>query len=270
MKLNLPTEISKTLTSAASTSTVNPTTPTKASNPSSPDNERYTSFFDSVLANRPLFPGNGEDLITTTTTTTAASPTTVKATTLSNSISNIEEWYMRYMSKILESTTNDPPSPTPPTDFSTTSITTSAPSKPVVPLNLFEENLTEEFKRPPKPPNPPKDTGIRNELQEILSSLPGSGIITSSAPAASMMTCPSTCTCSCPATNIPLADQDQNPTQPDKTGSDKNVQMASIVLEQVDPNDSGSNKKVNLDISLVPCARTATYQLNLALKLCRK
>ena len=29
-------------------------------------------------------------------------------------------------------------------------------------------------------------------------------------------------------------------------------------------------KKIDLDISLLPCARTAAYQLDLAIKLCRR
>ena len=34
--------------------------------------------------------------------------------------------------------------------------------------------------------------------------------------------------------------------------------------------DSSAGKKVDLDISLLPCARTAAYQLDLAIKLCKR
>ena len=61
---------------------------------------------------------------------------------------------------------------------------------------------------------------------------------------------------------------------PAKEGSrlpERNVQSSPhFVLEQVDPDSEEAAKKVNLDVSLLPCARTATYQLSLALKLCRK
>ena len=35
-------------------------------------------------------------------------------------------------------------------------------------------------------------------------------------------------------------------------------------------NNDDLTKKVDLDISLLPCARTAVYQLDLAIKLCRR
>lgn len=56
------------------------------------------------------------------------------------------------------------------------------------------------------------------------------------------MTCPSYCTCSCPS----------RPLFSSGTGS------------LTDP------KNVDLDITLLPCARTAAYQLDLAIKLCRR
>ena len=50
-------------------------------------------------------------------------------------------------------------------------------------------------------------------------------------------TCPSQCMCTCPQVTL--------------------------------GNQSGL-KKVDLDISLLPCARTAAYQLDLAIKLCKR
>ena len=34
--------------------------------------------------------------------------------------------------------------------------------------------------------------------------------------------------------------------------------------------ETGETKRVNLDLTLLPCARTAAYQLDLALRLCKK
>ena len=76
MKLNLPTEITKTIAS---------TTPQlvteKAKDPA--DNGLYTSFMNTVLVNRP----NLNDPIATTPTTTSIPS--------ASSINNIEELYMR-------------------------------------------------------------------------------------------------------------------------------------------------------------------------------
>ena len=71
-------------------------------------------------------------------------------------------------------------------------------------------------------------------LPEIKIKATDLGLLTSS----SDETCPSHCQCSCPQVKI---------------------------NERLDP-----SKKVNLDITLLPCARTAAYQLELAIKLCRK
>ena len=60
----------------------------------------------------------------------------------------------------------------------------------------------------------------------------------SSQPAQDMPTCPAHCACTCPQVNI-----NSNP---------------SMI------------KKVDLDVTLLPCARTAAYQLDLAIKLCKR
>jgi hypothetical protein len=275
MKLNLPSDVSKTLTSAATptatTSTTTASTAAVVADDGTDENGLYTSFLNTVLVNRPLFPGPTDLAATTTTTLAVTSSPLTKQSTTTSSISNIEDWYMKYMSKILESsTTEETPtaSPTP----STTSTPTKSSSS--VPLDLFEEGLNMEFQS-----STTEDSlGIRNELQQILSSLPGSGIMMAAAaaaaansPTAALMTCPSTCTCSCPSANAEqltnLPDSQQVPVVVEDQESGK---MPSIVLHQVDPNDENSKKKVNLDIALLPCARTATYQLSLALKLCKK
>lgn len=53
------------------------------------------------------------------------------------------------------------------------------------------------------------------------------------------MTCPSYCTCSCPSKPL----------------------FSSLGTD---------HKNVDVDITLLPCARTAAYQLDLAIKLCRR
>ena len=271
MKLNLPSDVSKTLTSASTpTATTSSTTAaTTVDDDGSSENGLYTSFLNTVLVNRPLFPGPTDLTATTTTTVAATSSPLTKQSTTSSSISNIEDWYMKYMSKILESSTTEQAPTT-----SSTSPTTPMPikSSSAVPLDLFEEGLNMEFQSS----STDDSLGIRNELQQILSSLPGSGIMMAAAaaansPTATLMTCPSTCTCSCPSPNaeqLPnIPDSEQVPVVME---DQENGKMPSIILQQVDPNDEDSKKKVNLDISLLPCARTATYQLSLALKLCKK
>ena len=56
------------------------------------------------------------------------------------------------------------------------------------------------------------------------------------------LTCPTHCMCTCP-------------------------QLGEI---NTNSNFMDELKKVDLDITLLPCARTAAYQLDLALKLCRR
>ena len=183
---------------------------------------------------------------------------------------------MRYMSKILEPSTTDATGTPSTTTTSSTSLfsrtTTAASPSSASPSNMFDESLNLDLQNP----STDGSLGIRNELHEILSNLPGSGIITVTKPTITspMTTCPATCTCSCPGPSVQLPSVTvDNPAQGNLgvKVTDQSVQSSPhFVLEQMDPNDGGSSKKVDLGVSLLPCARTATYQLNLALKLCRK
>ena len=53
------------------------------------------------------------------------------------------------------------------------------------------------------------------------------------------LTCPAHCACACPQVSI-------------------------------NSNNRNGVKKVDLDVTLLPCARTAAYQLDLAIKLCKR
>ena len=72
------------------------------------------------------------------------------------------------------------------------------------------------------------------------------------------MFCPSTCVCSCPNAELKkTADAvEQNIDTP------KSVGPTSV--------DGNMPTKLNLDLTLVPCARTAIYSLELALKYCKR
>jgi len=236
MKLNLPSDVSKTLTSAATPTATASSTTTATTNAVDNENGLYTSFLNTVLVNRPIFPGPTDLTATTTTTAAATSSPLTKQSTTTSSISNIEDWYMKYMSKILESSSTEQTPTTTTSSTSPTSPTIIKSSSPV-PLDLFEEGLNMEFQS-----STTEDSlGIRNELQQILSSLPGSGIMMAAAaaaaansPTATMMTCPSTCTCSCPSPNLEeLSNIPDSQLVPVVMEDKENGKMPSIILQQV-------------------------------------
>ena len=75
-----------------------------------------------------------------------------------------------------------------------------------------------------------------------------------------METCPSTCTCVCPSStdsNVISFNEDQS----------KSASWTSTSNHDM---GDGTKKKLDLDISLYPCARSAGYQLNIALKMCKR
>ena len=82
--------------------------------------------------------------------------------------------------------------------------------------------------------------------------------------------CPATCSCVCPSSTI----EPSTPSEPEpQTESAESTSSELPTLSWLEPEEAENevpSKNLNLNLSLFPCARTSAYQLNLALRLCRR
>ena len=77
-------------------------------------------------------------------------------------------------------------------------------------------------------------------------------------PAAASPSCPSTCMCVCPSSSSQKNPWDRYGSPGQQTSDRKK-----------DDKDGEDTRRVSVDLSLYPCARTAAYQLDIGLRLCR-
>jgi hypothetical protein len=98
-----------------------------------------------------------------------------------------------------------------------------------------------------------------------------------------MQSCPATCTCSCPSQSTASTSTTSTTTTTTTTPFEPSTDPSFAISEdrnmytwhELSSNDPENEqeepeKELNLNLTLYPCARTSAYQLNLALRLCRR